>query len=265
MPKRVSNGHRKNRVGMAATAASTASRPAPVPLNTTRVSTQAIPVVHFHENDPGSRRDSTAKRAEPIGETPRPARNAADDIETRVAQVGSIVEWLASDRSARYLPHFFTTFCNVYASDFCYMAGAYLPRVWWTDTALTQIAQGHTPAVVYDSTIREMRADDLYAWLGRYGPRFGWRTVSDPGALQDAANAGGVAVICADRADPGRPGHITMVVPETAAHRAVRGADGRVTLPLQTQAGATNFQYGTVGRPWWQDAEYRSFVMAVHD
>jgi hypothetical protein len=227
--------------------------------------TGAIPVVWFHENDPGARRASTDKRAQPIGEASRPTRDATADAAVRATRLGTIVDWLAAESSPRYLRRLFTTFCNVYASDFAYLAGAYLPRTWWTDDALAQIARGRTPAVTYGGTIREMRADDLHDWLTKHGQDFGWRRVDDPAALQDAANAGGLGVICADRAAPGKAGHITLVVPETSTHRAVRSPDGRVTLPLQTQAGATNFRYGTVGRAWWADAEYRSFVMCVHD
>lgn len=257
-------GRRATGGSPAASDARAASR-AVAPLVGAASGTGAIPAVWFHENDPGARRASTDKRAEPIGEAGRPTREATADAAVRATQLGVIVDWLAAESSPRYLRRLFTTFCNVYASDFAYLAGVYLPRTWWTDDALAQIARGRTPAVTYGGTIREMRADDLHAWLIEHGPVFGWRRVSDPAALQDAANAGGIGVICADRAEPGKAGHITLVVPETSMHRAVRGADGRVTLPLQTQAGATNFRYGTVGSAWWEDPKYRSSVMFVHD
>jgi hypothetical protein len=73
-----------------------------------------------------------------------------------------------------------------------------------------------------------------------------------------------VGVICADRASPGKPGHITLVVPEDASHRAVRDADGNVTQPLQTQAGAVNRRFGSAGPNWWMSSEFRDRGFFIH-
>lgn len=225
----------------------------------------AVPAVHYRENDPLSCRASTARRAQPLGEPARPARDAAGSPNARAAQLGEIVEWLAVDTSTRYQRDAHSTYCNIYAVDYCYLAGVYLPRTWWTESALLRIARGEQVEAAYANTIREMRADDLHAWLIAFGPSFGWRRVFDCTALQVAANGGGVALICADREQDGRPGHITAVVPETAVEHAERDADGNVTLPLQSQAGAVNFRYCTGRRPWWEDDQFQSRVFFVHD
>jgi hypothetical protein len=215
----------------------------------------SVPAVHYRENDARSQRASTARRAQPLGETPRPSRVAVAPAAERVRQIGAIVDWLDVEHSARYRRDI-VTFCNVYAADFCHLANVYLPRVWWKASALMKIAAGQTPPVVYDGTVREMRADDLYAWLAEFGPAFGWRRVFDPTALQNAANQGLLAVIVADRLEAGRPGHITLVVPETATQKAERDVDGNVILPLQSQAGAANHAYATIGRDWWNDQQF---------
>jgi hypothetical protein len=223
--------------------------------------------VHYHENDPLSRRASTAKRAQPLGESPRPARSPTATPTERVTQLGQIVQWLAVDTSVRYKPEPPLTYCNIYAADYGYLAGAYLPRTWWTETALMQIAAGAAPPVTYGSTIREMRADDLYAWLVQFGPNFGWRRVFDASALQETADRGGVGVICADRDAEGRAGHISVVVPQTPTELAVHDADGHVVVPLQSQAGAVNFRYSSANpapRAWWEDAIYRAWGFFVH-
>ena len=225
----------------------------------------AVPAVHYRENDPASRRGSTGKRAQPLGEPGRPARDTAAPPAARAAQLAAIVDWLAVEASARYQRIPTATYCNVYATDFCYLAGVYLPRTWWNGPALLRIARGEVLEPVYDGTIREMRADDLHTWLLEFGASFGWRRVFDLSALQDAANGGGIGLICADREENGKPGHITAVVPETAAHQAKRDADGNVTLPLQSQAGAVNFRYSTVGKAWWQSTLFKSHVFFVHD
>ena len=234
--------------------------PAPPPAS-------ALPAVHYREGDPQSSRASTGRRAQPLGETGQPRRDAAAAPAQCVAQLNSIVDWLDVEHSARYARTPQATFCNVYAADFCYLAGVYLPRTWWKESTLAKIAVGMTPpAALYDETVRELRADDLLAWLQEHGASFGWRPVFDASALQHAANNGGVGLICADRATEGRPGHITVVIPETAAMNARRDADGFVAMPIQSQAGASNMGRFVGGAAWWLDTiMFRDRGFFVHD
>jgi len=142
--------------------------PAAAAASNAPLAAQSIPAVHYRENDPQSRRSSIARRAQPLGEAPRPGRDATDAV-GRTAQLAENVRWLAVDRSLRYQRDT-VTYCNVHAADFCYLAGVYLPRTWWTGSALMAIARGERPQASYGTTIREMRADDLYAWLTEFGP-----------------------------------------------------------------------------------------------
>jgi hypothetical protein len=79
--------------------------------------------------------------------------------------------------------------------------------------------------------------------------------------LQQAANLGQVCIIAAQRTNLNAPGHIVAVVPETAQHTASH-TDSRVSVPLQSQAGATNFRYG--GRIWWLGTQFRRFGFWIH-
>lgn len=223
-----------------------------------------LPVAHLRENNPSATRQSVNHRAYPIGEASRPARETLSPPDQRIAQLRAIGDYLAVESSPRYARTPSATFCNVYAHDHGYLAGAYLPRVWWTGPALLRIGQGETLSAIYAETVREMRADDLFAWLVDIGPRFGWQRVFDASALQAAANSGGMGVICADRATEGRPGHITLVVPEDSVHRAQRDADGHVTQPLQSQAGALNRRFGSAGPNWWMGSEFRDRGFFIH-
>ena len=234
-------------------------------ISPTPLPTLALPTASLRANHPAATRASTNGRAFPLSEPGRPTRDTSADATTRVVQLQAIADWLAVESSPRYrrVPGG-DTYCNIYATDYTYLASVYLPRVWWTAPALVQIGQGNTPAVLYDVSVREMRADDLFAWLVDAGPSFGWRRVFDASALQTVANAGGVGVICADRMAEGRAGHITVVVPEDATHRAERDADGNVTQPLQSQAGAKNFRFGSAGKIWWLSAEFRDRGFFVH-
>ena len=224
-----------------------------------------VPPIHLSENSPSARRNATSGRAAPIGETGRPGRDRAAMPAQRAAQLTAIADWLDVERSARYQPADGKTYCNIYATDYCYLADAYLPRCWWTGEALLRWGAGQTVEATYERTIREMRADDLYRWLIDFGPMFGWRRVADASALQGAANAGGVGVICADRRAEGRSGHITVVVPETDTARARRDAAGNVAQPLQSQAGSRNHRYGSSGPSWWLGEQFVGHVMFVHD
>ncbi|WBY03280.1 DUF1906 domain-containing protein [Ramlibacter tataouinensis] len=216
----------------------------------------SLPPVHYRPGDPASRRNSAGQRAKPLGE-PQMPRCTATSAPEKAQQLQQVIDWLDVQNSLRYRKEASgATYCNVYAADYCYLAGAYLPRTWWTGPALVAIGRGETPPVIYDGTVREMQADDLYDWLARFGPAFGWRRVFDTTALQAAADAGGIGVIVADRLQPGRSGHISVVVPETGAQQARRDPDGNVIYPLQSQAGETNLARSTIGKAWWNDPKF---------
>lgn len=224
----------------------------------------AIPAVHWRENNPFAARNLRGGMASPIGEPDRPGRNVNADPAQRALQLTVIGDWLQVERSARYARRDGKTFCNVYAADHCYLAGVYLPRVWWSGAAIARLAAGEPVQAALDDTVREMRADDLFRWLIDFGATFGWQRVADATALQAAANGGGVGIICADRESQGLPGHITVVVPENAGHAAQRDAAGNVDQPLQSQAGGVNKRYGSAGTNWWLGAEFVDHVFYVH-
>jgi hypothetical protein len=244
--------------------------PAPATLSVAAVAVVApraapsIPAVHLAENRASASRHLTTGRAHPIGEDGRKTRSPAAPPAERVQQLVEIGDWLDVPHSTRYMPTAEATFCNVYAADYCYLASAYLPRVWWTDSALLRLAQGQQVPVLYADTVRELRADNLFAWLCDIGPMFGWTRVFDATALQKAANDGGIGLICADRKAAGRYGHITVVVPEAQGRIATRDADGYVVQPLQSQAGERNFRYGSSGPSWWMSDTFLDRGLFIH-
>lgn len=223
-----------------------------------------VPEVHLARDNRNSSRANAGMHAYPLGEPRLPLRDPAASGPAKAAALTRLADWMDVERSARYRPTALT-YCNIYAADYCFLAQVYLPRVWWNAKALAAFARGERPAPIYGRTLMEMRADHLHAWLLDFGAQFGWRRTADLDVLQAAVNAGGVAVICADREAEGRPGHITVVVPEVAGHAAVREADGTVRQPLQTQAGSRNHRYDSSGPDWWLGEQFRSFVMFLHD
>lgn len=203
--------------------------------------------------------------AQSLNEKNAPKRQGASPSEI-VDSLADIIEWLSVDDPGhlRYAPTPAHTFCNIYAHDFCHLAGVYLPRVWWTGPALMRIAKGEKVDPKVGSTVDEQRANDLFRWLRDFGPQFGWQREVDLTALQTEVNQGAVGIIVARRKVEGASGHIVAVVPETKDHRAKRGPSGGVVAPLQSQAGRKNFQYGTSTVDWWKGEQFAEFAFWLH-
>lgn len=182
------------------------------------------------------------------------------------ASIGEIIDYLAVDKAShkRYQPRDGLTFCNIYAHDFCHLAGVYLPRVWWTPGAIERLARGETLQPLIGNTIDEQRANVLFRWLRDFGPRFGWRQTGTLSKLQQGANQGAIGLIVARRREEGRSGHIVAVVPETEDDHARRNAEGEVIAPLQSQAGTVNFRYGTSSLNWWKGEQFAESAFWLH-
>lgn len=203
--------------------------------------------------------------AHSLNEAGQPVRVGRDAGELR-AELAAIADWLAVDnpKHLRYQPREGLTFCNIYAHDYCHLAGAYLPRVWWTAQAQLRLAQGEAVAPLIGNTIFEVRANDLFRWLRDFGPAFGWRQTGTLTKLQDEVNQGAIGTIVARRKEDGRSGHIVMVVPETDEQLARRNAQGEVVAPLQSQAGSRNFRYGLNKLNWWNDEAFAESAFWLH-
>lgn len=203
--------------------------------------------------------------AHSLNEPSRPGRKGATADALR-AELSAIIEWLAVDDEThlRYRPRNKLTFCNIYAHDYCHLAGVYLPRVWWTPGAIELLAQGHHVQPLYGKTIEEQRANDLFRWLRDFGLRFGWRQTGTASKLQLEVNQGAIGLIVARRREDGRPGHIVVVAPETDEHRARRNSSGEITAPLQSQAGTVNFRYGTGKLDWWKNETFADSAFWLH-
>ena len=201
-----------------------------------------------------------------LNEPNQPGRKGTTPDELR-KELATIIDYLAVDKTAhlRYKPiPKVATFCNIYAHDYCHLAGVYLPRVWWSAAAIEKLAQGQTVVPILDKTIDEQRANDLFRWLRDFGMRFGWRQTGSLTKLQQEVNQGAIGIIVARRKIEGKSGHIVAVVPETDQHAAKRNAAGEVTAPLQSQAGAGNFRYGTGGTNWWKGQQFAESAFWIH-
>ncbi len=204
--------------------------------------------------------------ASSLNEPGQPTRVITNDPAGLKKSLLDIINWLNVDKplNKRYQPGNGSTFCNIYAHDYCHLAGAYFPRVWWTPGAIAKLAKNEIVAPLYDNTIEEMRANNLLRWLKDFGERFGWRQTGNLNSLQGVANSGGIGLIIARRVEEGRSGHVTAVVPESELGSARRDANGNVVSPLQSQAGATNFKFGNPKAGWWLDPKFAEFAFWIH-
>lgn len=220
-----------------------------------------IPEASLRSPDPVRRNQKgDGPRVFDLTEPKQPGRPGPTPAE-RAQQLGAILVYLGVSHSARYAAGAGKTYCNIYAHDYAHLAGTYLPRVWWTRKALVALAAGQVVHPAYGTTVQELNANSLYSWFEEFGLDFGWRRSVDLTEVQQAVNLGQVGIVSGQRRDLNQPGHICAVVPETDKHRAV-WKQGKVTTPLMSQAGASNFEYG--GRVWWTDARFGRWAFWIH-
>ncbi|MBT8369415.1 MAG: glycoside hydrolase family 19 protein [Deltaproteobacteria bacterium] len=224
-----------------------------------------IPPVHLSENRRDITRLRDGGRAYPLGERGRP-RRIGSYADTKVRRLIEIINYLDCEliNHKRWWPRGGTTYCNIYACDYCYLANVYLPRVWWTAKALQRIRDGREISVTYGDTVRELNANMLLDWFEDYGFSYGWQRVVNLDVLQAAANNGEVCIIVAQRKDRNRSGHITAVVPEHDNFKAARNPSGEVLRPVESQAGVKNHRFVTKTRAWWVESRYESFGFWRH-
>lgn len=235
-----------------------------IPHSTAPSTTGIVPVIMPRKTGSVTRRRDLAN-AHSLNESGQPGRTGTTPDQLR-SDLASIVEWLAVDdeKNLRYQPHDGLTFCNIYAHDYCHLAGAYLPRVWWSSVALLRLASGETVQPLIGNTIFELRANDLFRWLRDFGETFGWRQTGTLSKLQTEVNLGAIGLIVARRKEDGRSGHIVIVVPETDILMARRNTSGEVIAPLQSQAGARNFRRGTGKLDWWKGEQFAESAFWLH-
>ena len=163
-----------------------------------------------------------------------------------------IIDFLDVEKSARYQRTKTSTFCNIYAHDYARALGAYVPRVWWDSKALKRISEGEDVKEIYPrngvpGTILEMNANQLYDWFREYSGNFGWCKIESNTEAQKLADSGKCVIIVGANLNRRLSGHIAAIVPQTDKHKAKGsaeiGSDFTVTVPLQSQAGGTNWKY----------------------
>jgi hypothetical protein len=207
-------------------------------------------------------RDNT-RWAFPLNENDQPIR-AGNNAETKVEMIHEIIDWLDVEDSERYRKGNGSTYCNIYAYDFCYLSQAYIPRVWWSKAVIPLVMSGQDVKPKYATNVFELNANSLFDWFTEYGTDFGWKHSSNLSELQDEANNGKVCIIIAKRKKLNRSGHITIVVPETDVFTAKR-EHGEVIRPVESQAGSQNYEYIRKNTQWWFKEKFSDYSFYIHE
>lgn len=238
--------------------------PSSIPTSTSaQILASFLTPVHLQENRTNVTRKVTTGRAYPLGEPNRPSRDASL-VAASSAAIHTIISWINVEQSARYAPNSSSTYCNIYAHDYCYLNGVFLPRVWWSSRALIELSHRNHVPVQYGQSVNELNANNLLRWFLEWGDDFGWKRVYDLNELQAEANKGKVCIISARNVNENSSGHICAVVPESNTEKAIRNADGSVKIPLQSQAGRVNKKYFN-NSLWWLTRTFAEFGYFVHD
>lgn len=212
------------------------------PLTHARLFKRQIGIPSVHLDKKNVTREQEGTRAFPLSESEMPAFDGTLD------SIHGIIQWLNVEKSKRYKRTKISTFCNIYAFDFAFLMGAYLPRVWWSERAIAN----QDFAIDYGETVFELNANSLWDWFPHYGSQFGWNEVKSTTEAQQRANNGECVIMVAANKNRKSSGHIVVVVPETDKFKAV-GGQGLIVYPLQSQAGAINKMY--FANKWWNGME----------
>lgn len=204
-----------------------------------------IPEVHLQ---PKAKRSETNTRAFPLNETNQP----------RYCDANTAINWLDVEHSSRYKRTESSTFCNIYAYDFAYLMGAYLPRVFWTDKAI----KDENFEVQYGKTVSELSANSLYDWFKESSNLFGWSEVNSIAHAQELANEGRCVIAVSANKNRKHSGHIVAIVPETDVVKATKDSNGMASIPVQSQAGAVN--HARYVKKWWNNMEHLHIYTSNH-
>lgn len=176
-----------------------------------------------------------------------------------IANQQAVISVLDVENNGLYTPGT-STYCNIYAYDFVTAMGAYLPRVWWTGSAIRRIQAGESVTPVYGTTIHEMNANALNAWMPEYGISYGWRQETDMGQAQNEANSGKIVVILAANKVASRSGHIAVLLSETEQEQ-----QQETDMPLISQAGRNNHERSRASSAWWENNSHKDGAAWIYE
>lgn len=173
-----------------------------------------------------------------------------------LANQAAVIETLDVENDAKYSPGGGKTYCNIYTYDFVTAMGAYLPRVWWYDSAIERLENGESVTPRYGKTVHEMNANATTDWMYEYGGDYGWEQAENMETAQEEANSGKIVIILAANANRRKSGHVAVLLAETDQEMLDES-----DMPMTSQAGSTNFErqrpsLNRKGKAWWENSSH---------
>jgi hypothetical protein len=150
-----------------------------------------------------------------------------DSNQYRFASV-RVIKQKPSVNSRRYTP----SKPEIFTHDWCHLRGAYVPRVWWTNSV--------QDAPVLNGNCKEVDSYDLHRWMHEFGAVFDWKQVTITEG-QNLANDGELVIMTS-------PHGSSVVLPETDSFKAI-GARGITIYPVQ--AGMVSDRHR---EKWWSSS-----------
>lgn len=190
---------------------------------------------HLHKETPVTRHQTTT-RLYALSEEDMPKGDGLPNTLLEIAR------YLDPSNSARYDLN--NRVSHIYAHDFCYLAGCYLPLVWW--------GNANNP----DEKKIQMNGTALWDWLIDYGKEFGWKPVEDLKTAQELAEVGHVVTIIALPKNVNRDARLSIVIPETKECFDPQYHKG---IPCQTCSQKTFLK-----SDWYIGKLYREFRIYVN-
>ena len=113
-------------------------------------------------------RDNT-RWAFALNEDDQPTR-VTDSPKHKVESIHEIIEWLDVEDSERYRARGSSTYCNIYAHDYCCLCQTYIPRIWWDEETAKKVMSGQKIKPRYGTNVFEKNANALHDWFQKSIP-----------------------------------------------------------------------------------------------
>lgn len=205
-----------------------------------------IQAVHLHSKNPVTRDQETLLQKQyPLNEPDMPKGNGTPQA------LYDIIKFLhGANRYKRYG----ITHAGLFAYDVAWLAGAYLPRVWWLHHPKPERAHSAGEYLVPDTEdLRIINNNDLKDWMLEFGHYFGWRPVGDFNTAQQYADVGHLVIIIAQARNRNKNGRLSVIVPDLKMGKPK-------PIPMQASPGKEiGFQEN-----WYENLQYNGWHCYVN-
>lgn len=192
---------------------------------------------HLHSKHPVTRSQTTT-RCYTLSEEGMPK---GDGLATSLLD---IVKYLDPKNSPRYGRS--AHFTHLFAADVCYLAGAYLPILWYQNTDKPEGVK------------IQMNSLAIWEWYKDFGFVFGWHEVPDFKIAQEYADIGHIVTIIALPKSISGRGQMSIILPSIHKYELCKNSFSK-DAPPQSRGGHEFLQ-----TKWYKGPKYSDFKIYVN-